>query len=91
MSKKYSQSKISTQLRKIHSITNLIKTVQFITRIYKIGMLQCAQIGSCPSEGMQWLIASYMVNMPLPILNRLWRQFCGVFQRGLNEISTTTL
>ena len=79
MGEKYTQSKIITQLRKTHTIADLIKTVQFIAQIYKIGMLQCARLGFCPNKGMQWPIASYMINMPLATCNRLWRQFCGVF------------
>ena len=83
MGKRYSQSEISGQLRKTYTVADLVKTIHFLVRIYKIGMLQCAQLGFCPEEGMNWSIASYMINMPYPTCNRLWNQICGLFRRGM--------
>ena len=83
MGEKYNQSKISTQLRETTKIANLVKTIEFLFQIYKIGMIQCAQLGYCPIRGMKWSITGIMIEMNQPTCYRLFRKFCGDFWRGL--------
>ena len=85
MGKKYSHTEVTTQLRITRTIADLVKTVEFLIRVYKIAMIQCAKSGYCPMKAVKWSIAIEMTDMSLVTSNRLFRQFCGAYRLGLYQ------
>ena len=89
MGRKYNHNVIVPELRKATTLADLVKTIDLLVQIFKVGMIQCAQLGFCPIRCMKWSIVDKMIKINKPTREKFFCQFCGAYWRKLYGQSNT--